>query len=260
MRRLISCEGIKRSARGQYWEKVVDKEAYQRHTPYDYRPGVWRRIYVSPELPIFLAGIGLATFYALFIYVIGDWWTKGFNALIAITLGHLFIGRAAGMLAGYAEDLPNWMVLGANMVLETSMVLVFFALFVFSYKQLFIFKPLKKALARARRAAIARHKVVARYGIPGLFLFVWLPFWMTGPAVGCAIGFLMGLRNWVNLTIVLVGAYVATIFWGYFLENLTEQVQAWGRYAPWVLIGIIALIVIILRLRKAVRKKTARGP
>ena len=235
----------------------MDEKTPKLHMPYEYQPSVWHGIYVSSEFLIFLAGIGLASFYGVVVYVIGDWWTRGFRALIAVTIGHLVSGRAAGMMVGYAKELPPWMVLAANMVLETSMVLVFFALFVFSYKQLFVFKPLQRAMSRARRAAVTHHKFVARYGVPGLFFFVWFPFWMTGPVIGCIIGFLMGLRNWVNLTIVLGGTYVATICWGYLLKNLHDRVVAWGRFAPWVLVGVVVLFAVVMRVRGALRKKAA---
>ena len=73
---------------------------------------------------------------------------------------------------------------------------------------------------RIHKAADAHKETVRKYGIAGLFLFVWFPFWMTGPVVGCVIGFMIGLRIRLNLSIVLAGTYMAIIGWAVFLRDL----------------------------------------
>ena len=44
-----------------------------------------------------------------------------------------------------------------------------------------------------------------KYGKYGLFLFVWFPFWMTGPVVGSIIGFLIGITHLHTMLIVITG-------------------------------------------------------
>lgn len=78
----------------------------------------------------------------------------------------------------------------------------------------------------------------------GLFAFVWFPFWMTGPVVGCVIGFLLGLRAWVNIAVVLSGTYLAILAWGLFLSRFHDSVAAYSSQAAMVL--MILLIVIIV--------------
>jgi hypothetical protein len=72
---------------------------------------------------------------------------------------------------------------------------------------------------------------------------VFLPFWMTGPVVGAIIGFLIGLRPWVNVVIVLISTYVAIGIWALLLNELSAWAATFNRLAPYALVVAIALIV-----------------
>jgi hypothetical protein len=87
--------------------------------------------------------------------------------------------------------------------------------------------------------------MVRRYGIIGLFAFVWFPFWMTGPVIGCVIGFLLGLRVWLNMTVVLAGTYVAIFGWAFFLRQFHDRVASYSSYAAMVLMALLVIIIII---------------
>jgi len=213
----------------------------------------------APEGDIFLAGVILAALFAIALSITRDWSAQVFRTLLLMTSTHLLAGRAAGMSSGYAGELPRWAVIFASMVIETFMVLLFYPLFVFSYKKLFVFKPLADAMTRARRAAIVHHKQIVRYGIPGLLLFVWFPFWMTGPMAGCVIGFLMGLRNSVNLTVVLSGTYLAIICWGLLLEKIHERLKTLGSYVPAIFVGLLILLAVYIHVRYVLSKKKDAG-
>jgi cell shape-determining protein MreD len=68
---------------------------------------------------------------------------------------------------------------------------------------------------------------------------------MTGPVVGCVIGFLLGLRVWLNITVVLVGTYAAIFGWAFFLRQLHERVASYSSYATMVLLGLLVIIIIV---------------
>ncbi len=104
---------------------------------------------------------------------------------------------------------------------------------------------LKNIFERIRKAAEDRQGIVRKYGIAGLFAFVWFPFWLTGPVVGCVIGFLLGLRVRVNMTIVLSGTYVAIFGWAFFLKQFHDRVASYSSYAAMVLMGLLVIIIII---------------
>ena len=85
---------------------------------------------------------------------------------------------------------------------------------------------------------------VRRYGVAGLFLFVWFPFWMTGPVLGSAIGYLLGFPAWLTLTVVLAGAYVTIVGWAYLLFDPYIRAAVLGSWAPVLIIGLIILVIL----------------
>jgi uncharacterized membrane protein len=134
-------------------------------------------------------------------------------------------------------------VIPIAMVVETVVVLVFYPLFVLGWRHLLVIKRLKNVFERVRHAAETHKGTVQKYGIIGLFAFVWFPFWMTGPVVGCVIGFLLGLRPRVNLTVVLAGTYVAILAWAFFLRRIHDQAASYSSYAPMILMGLLLVII-----------------
>lgn len=83
---------------------------------------------------------------------------------------------------------------------------------------------MKQYLTDLQKAAERHRPIITKLGIPGLFLFVFAPFWMTGPIVGCIIGYLLGLRHWVNLTVVILGTCFATVAWNMLMGKLNIHI------------------------------------
>jgi hypothetical protein len=119
-------------------------------------------------------------------------------------------------------------------------------LFVFSWRHLLVINWLNKIFERTRAAAEARKGIVQRYGIIGLFVFVWFPLWMTGPMIGCVIGFLLGLRVWLTIAAVLGGTYVAIFGWAFFLRRFHDLVASYSSYATMILMTVLVIIIIIV--------------
>jgi len=168
-------------------------------------------------------------------------WTLVFAAMTGL---NLLIGRAAGMSFGYANGLDHFVVIGSNVLVETIQVLVIYPLFVLSWRNLVDVRRLHRFLVQMRRSAEASEAQVARYGMAGLFLFVFLPFWMTGPVVGSVIGFLIGLRTRQNLATVLSATYVAICIWAVAFEQLNQLLAAYGRYAGFATVLAFAAVAL----------------
>ncbi len=199
----------------------------------------------SPEGRLLLGGVGLAFIYALWLGVRLLLSPDESQVLVGMTATQVMFGRAAGMAFGYSMGLGHKMVIPICIILETIMVLVLYPLFVFSWRHLLVIKGLKKIFERMQKAAEARKGMVRKYGIIGLFIFVWFPFWMTGPVVGCVIGFLLGLRVWVNMTVVLSGTVAAIFGWGFFLRQFHDSVASYSSYAAMALMGLLVIIIIV---------------
>ena len=183
---------------------------------------------------------------ALYFVWLGLGWPgvpQKFRALMGFTATLVFLGRAAGMSLGYAMGLDHSVVVPLSMIVETLTVLMFYPLFVLSWRRLLVIKPLGNIMERTHRVAENHRGTIDRYGIPGLMFFVWFPFFMTGPVIGCAIGFLLGLRMWITLTVVLIGTYVSIATWAMLLGKIHERVVAYNPYAPVILVAIAIVIL-----------------
>jgi len=166
------------------------------------------------------------------------------QVIVGMTATGIVFGRAAGMAFGYSLGLEHKTVIPICMVIESVLTLVFFPLFVFSWRHLLVVNRFKRLFERVHKAAEAHRAKVQRYGAIGLFVFVWFPFWMTGPFVGSVIGFLLGLRLWLNITIVLSGTYVAILGWALFMGELHEKVASYSSHAATVLMAILLVVII----------------
>ena len=199
----------------------------------------------TAEGSVFLSGVTLALIYTAWLAAKFVFDPENAQNLIGMTATEILFGRAAEMAFGYNVGLGNSTVIPICIVLETILVLIAYPLFVFSWRHLLVIKSLKTVFGGIHRAAETHKDKVHKYGIIGLFAFVWFPFWMTGPVVGCAIGFLMGLPVWLDLTVVLTGTYVAIMGWAIVLHTLHQQVAEYSPYAAMVLMAIIVVIIII---------------
>lgn len=189
-----------------------------------------------------LAGLALA---GLILVGFGIGWTLFPDSILqyaAMAGLNLLIGPGAGMTFGYASGMTHQQVVPLNMLVETLHVLIFYPLFALGWQHLFDLPALKSFVARMHEAAELRGGMVRRFGIAGLVVFVFVPFWMTGPVVGSIIGFLIGLRPWVNLTVVLLTTYVAISLWALLLNELSAWAATFDRLAPWALLVAIVLI------------------
>lgn len=218
----------------------------------------------GPKLPTraeaHMLRIGLSL-GVLMVVALGIGWvflpelTLTFTAMTGL---NWLIGRAAGMSFGYASNLSHATVIPANMVIETIQVLLVYPLFVLSVENLLDLPRLRPIVNKLRETAESRRGAVSNFGIAGLFIFVFMPFWMTGPAVGSIIGFLIGIRPWVNLAIVLSSTYVAICLWGLLLNELNEWASAFGHLAPFALVLAIILLALGARVHHRVRGRSKR--
>ena len=201
-----------------------------------------RAIFASAEGRMLMAGLILA---GLLVVGFGIGWTLFPDSILqyaAMTGLNLLIGPGAGMSFGYASGMRHLQVVPLNMLVETLHVLIFYPLFVLGWRHLLDLPALKSFVARMHEAAASRGGMVRKFGIAGLIVFVFVPFWMTGPVVGSIIGFLIGLRPWVNLAIVLLTTYIAISLWALLLNELSAWAATFDRLAPWALLVAILLI------------------
>lgn len=198
----------------------------------------------SPEGSILLVGVALTLIYSSWLGIQFVLSPDHAQVLVGMTATSLMFGRAAGMAFGYSLALGHTTIILICMLIETVTVLIFYPLFVFSWHHLLVLKRLKKLFTRVQEAAEARKHFIHRYGVIGLFIFVWFPFWMTGPVVGSVIGFMLGLKVWINIPVVLAGTYVAILCWAVFLRHFHQRVASYSPYAAMIIMALLVVIII----------------
>ena len=199
----------------------------------------------SPEGTLLLIGIALILVYTFWLGIKLLISPDESQVLVGLTATELTLGRGFAMTFGYTLGLGHGTVIPICMILETIYVLILYPLFVFSWRRLLVINWLKKTFERTRRAAETHKGKVQKYGVIGLFVFVWFPFWMTGPVVGSVIGFLLGLRLWLNMTVVLAGTYAAIFGWAFVLRQFHKQVASYSSYAAMVIIALLIFISLV---------------
>jgi uncharacterized membrane protein len=200
-------------------------------------------LFKTTEGRILLLGIAVAILGLIAMGVVAFWSPQAARMIGAMSFFNVIFGRAVSMSIGYAGGWGHALVVPVNIWVETVLVLLFYPVFVFSMRKLVVFPSLKRFLNRTRTAAERHHEKVRRYGIAGLFIFVWFPFWMTGPVVGSAIGFLLGFPAWLTVSVVLAGTYIAMTAWAYIMFGLHSRA---ALFAPWAPSFIVALLILVI--------------
>jgi uncharacterized membrane protein len=198
----------------------------------------------TPEGRILVLGLALSLLYAIFLVVSYFTSPQNFQVFIGMTATNILFGRAAGMSFGYALDFGHLVVLPVNLAIESILVLLVYPLFVFSWQRLLVIRALERFMQRVEEAAERHKEKIQRYGIPSLFLFVLFPFWMTGPVVGCVIGFFLGLRPWINIGVVLSATALACLGWAILLKRLHDQMSDFSPFAPLILLVVIVAVAV----------------
>ncbi len=227
------------------------------HDRADPVPG-WRRLLAGAEGKLLAVGLAMALAIAAAVGVglmLAPAATLDYAAVIGL---NLVVGRAAGMSYGIASGLAPLEVVLANVFVETTQVLVVYPLFVLGWQELIDTRRIAPMLDRLRAAAESGRGGVRRFGIAGLFVFVFMPFWMTGPVVGAIIGFLLGLRVAVNLAVVLSATTLAIVVYARFLDEVDAWATALHPYAVFAV--IVALAVLAWVVRRVLRRSAPVAP
>ena len=215
----------------------------------------WRELLTTPEGYILQIGLIMALFFTTLLGLGYIYYPEKAHVFTGMSATNILFGRAAGISFGYSFELGNVLVIITNIIIETILVLIFYPLFVFSWNSILVIKPLRKIMERTSIAAETHQYTIRKYGIIGLFMFVWIPFWMTGPMVGCAVGYLLGFSPWKNLTIVLSSTFMAVVCWALLLRKIHDKIAEYGPYASIVLVIAIILIVTVIYFLRYLRNK-----
>lgn len=209
-----------------------------------------REFISSQEGKIFVAGLLLFIVFLSIIVLVYIFSVDMANDLMAMSVTNFFFGRAAGISYGYTVEFSDSVIILMNMMIEFIMVMITYPLFVFSWNKSLKVDFLRSFFISVKQQRLKYKDYFDKYGKYGLFLFVWFPFWMTGPVIGAIIGFLIGIKHYTTMLIVLGGTSLAIVIWTYFLKELILLLNEVSVNAPYILLGIFILIALGVKILK----------
>jgi len=178
-----------------------------------------------------------------------------------ITLGftELFIGRAAAIAGATQIQMSSSVIIVFTTYIDIMTVFLLYPVLTLSYRSLFkqsfyqrhmkpVFDAATKSVVRFREAKAA-----------GVFIFVFFPFWGTGVVVGAVLGYLLGLRTWINMIAVCLGTLSAVACWVFAYDRLFDVLGSIGRVIPIIFTAAVIGLVIAWRVYTGYRNSRLNG-
>ncbi len=198
------------------------------------------RILVTGFILFFLLLIAIGYVATIDIEVAG--------ALSMAFLVHTFGGRAAGIGLCIMNGLGPAITIGYNFYLEILIVCFTYSIFVLTTNKYIRIIWVANLMDNLANKALTYKTKVQSYGWIGLFLFVMLPFPLTGPVIGSVIGYILKINLFKNFSATGLGTLTAIIVWFFCFDFLEQQFHV----IQYVFAGLI--ILALISHRKAIIK------
>ena len=177
------------------------------------------------------------------------------NKMTAMVLSNVFIGRVPSISLGYASDLSHFIIIFINIYTEIILVMAIYPLFVLSFKGIVKVKALENFFEEVKQKKNEHKASFEKYGKFALFVFVLIPFWMTGPIVGSIIGYLIGMRHYNIIFIVFISTVFSISLWAIFLQEIMDLILGLDSQIMWIILFFVVLVLLLFRFKKVISAK-----
>jgi len=177
-----------------------------------------------------------------------------YRVLSSAAILHLMGGRALGIAACLSAGISIFYTILYNFLLEVMIVLIAYGIVVLVMRNIIQPKLFHSAVRQAEFAAQDQKTNIKKYGTIGLFFFVMLPFFMTGPVVGSIIGYLLHYKAINNFLIVFSGTLTSIVIYSLVGNNILtyidqyvriDLVKKWGA----IIVGIFIVVFLIYHIK-----------
>ena len=216
--------------------------------------GLVRHRFDLIEIKILFAGLSLSFLTCLYLVYLLFADPSLYRVLSSTAIVHLMGGRALGVAACLTADISLVYTILYNFLLEAIIVLVAYGTVVLIMRNLIQPKLFRSAVRQAELAAQDQKTNIKKYGTVGLFVFVMLPFLMTGPVIGSIIGYLLNYKVVNNFLIVFSGTLSAIVIYALIGNNIVDYVsqyvqidlvRKWGA----IIVGILIVLFLIYHMK-----------
>lgn len=172
-------------------------------------------------------------------------------------VAHMVTGGAGNIGYGLELEFPSWFLMIQCTGQDILILYLFYPLLMAGYKRATERRFLGQILMKIRKSAQGHRAKIARWGIPGLMVFVVFPFWSTGPLVGAVVGFLVGMRTRVTFTAVILGNIVAVALWVFLFQWMRDLSINLTRFILIAILTGVILSLIVHQIRRLIIKARA---
>jgi len=201
------------------------------------------------EVRILLTGLilsFLACLYLLYLLLTNP---SLYRVLSSTAILHIMGGRALGIATCLSADISLFYTILYNFFLEVVIVLIAYGTVVLIMRNIIQPKLFRRAVRQSELAAQEQKTNIKKYGAIGLFFFVMLPFFMTGPVIGSIIGYLLHYKAINNFLIVFSGTLSSIVIYALIgntvIKHINQYIQI-DLVKKWVAIIVGILIVLFL--------------
>jgi len=206
------------------------------------------------EVKILSTGLMLAFLTCLYLLYLLVTDPRLYRVLSSAAILHLMGGRALGIAACLSAGISITFTILYNFLLEVIIVLIAYGIVVLVMRNIIQPKLFRSTVRQAEFAAQDQKTNIKKYGTIGLFFFVMLPFFMTGPVVGSIIGYLLHYKAINNFLIVFSGTLTSIVLYSLVGNNILtyidqyvriDLVKKWGA----IIVGIFIVVFLIYHMK-----------
>lgn len=209
---------------------------------------------LSEESGVFAVGSLMLIAWLLAIAVL---WHLGqpWDQWVIMGFTELILGRGVAIAKAVEMGMPPGLVIFLATYVDAVTVFLFYPVLILACRNLVEGRPVDPRMKGIIESAEKNVTRFAKYKIAGIFLFVWLPFFMTGVVVGAVLGYLLGLKTWTNMATVVGGTLTAAVCWLYTYDYLYGWLTQIHSQIPALFTAALIGALIVHRLWIETRKK-----
>lgn len=170
--------------------------------------------------------------------------------IFSMSIAHMVAGRGVSVIQGLSLGLHPVVILILATYSDLVLMLIAYPVMVFTYQYFVESRVFQNHMRPVFDSARKRMDRFGRYKIAGVFVFVWLPLWMTGILAGSILGYLLGLRTWVTLTVAGFGTFSSILCWLMFSNQIFATLGWVNDRAVAVFVLVLLSAALFWRIRK----------
>ena len=211
-----------------------------------------QRLQDIPEFWALWLGVGLGLICLFTVLFCSAFNPALGKVLLKVVTSHFVLGAPMGAVEGakHVKCLSFLQNVVFNSALTACIICLFNAVFGLSCRKVFHLPFLQKRFHSIQSDAKRQKKAWARFGVPGIFVFVFIPIPMTGPVVGSLLARFVGLRLWGSVATVVTASIASIAAWGYAADRIQQYLGSRVlQVFLWMLILLTLGIAALAKLR-----------